>query len=346
MFLSFIVPVYNTDKYLSECLNSMLEQNIPADDYEIICVNDGSTDKSLSILQTYAQVYSNIVVIDKENGGVTAARNAGLDAAKGDYIWFVDSDDFICSNILFRLKNSLLSGKYDRLIVGTYNFKLSLTDNELVLIHGNQLRVNSHFHDSVVWGSLLRRDFLLRNNCRFHYPEITHGEDSLFMYEFMSHLPVCFEIDEPVYFNRTRPESAQNSREPVIKHKQLMSYFKISQIMQRHYHEARPGNKKIAANMLMTYLWYTLHGASKAKYNTRALILKSLKKLELYPCNRPTECTLKRSFQTTRTDIVGKVFDKVYINMHRPWGFWSMFFLERLIRIKSYVQKLLKGVKA
>lgn len=100
MFLSFIVPVYNTEKYLAECLDSLLEQDIPYEEYEIICVNDGSTDGSLDILRRYAEAHSNVIVVDKENGGVASARNAGLDAACGDYIWFFDSDDIIHPNIL------------------------------------------------------------------------------------------------------------------------------------------------------------------------------------------------------------------------------------------------------
>ena len=73
MFLSFIVPVYNTEKYLEECLDSLLTQDIPYDDYEIVCVNDGSTDGSCKILKAYSERYSNIVVVDKENGGLSSA---------------------------------------------------------------------------------------------------------------------------------------------------------------------------------------------------------------------------------------------------------------------------------
>jgi len=104
MFLSFIVPVYNAEIYLPDCLNSLLRQDIPHSDYEIICINDGSKDKSLAVMQDYQARFPNIQIIDKENGGVTTARNAGLAAAMGDYIWFVDSDDFIKENVLLHLR--------------------------------------------------------------------------------------------------------------------------------------------------------------------------------------------------------------------------------------------------
>ena len=89
--------MYNTELYLEECLDSLLNQNISHDEYEIICVNDGSTDGSANILHKYFSKYHNIIVIDKENSGVSSARNVGLDIAKGKYICFFDSDDVLKS---------------------------------------------------------------------------------------------------------------------------------------------------------------------------------------------------------------------------------------------------------
>ena len=122
MFLSIIVPVYNTEKYLTECLDSLLEQDIDTDDYEIICINDGSTDNSLDILQKYVNEYSNVVVINQQNKGVSAARNRGMESAKGDYFWFVDSDDLVQKNILNRLKNIIIIENCDCLSARLYFF--------------------------------------------------------------------------------------------------------------------------------------------------------------------------------------------------------------------------------
>ncbi len=91
--ISIIVPVYNTEKYLTTCLDSLINQTLK--DIEIICVNDGSTDDSLKILKEYARKDSRIKILSKENEGLSAARNDGLRAASGDYIGFVDSDDWI-----------------------------------------------------------------------------------------------------------------------------------------------------------------------------------------------------------------------------------------------------------
>ena len=91
--ISVIIPVYNTEKYLKECLDSIVNQTLK--DIEIICVDDGSTDDSLSILQEYAKKDNRIMIIDQKNSGVSSARNSGLDKATGEYLAFVDPDDWI-----------------------------------------------------------------------------------------------------------------------------------------------------------------------------------------------------------------------------------------------------------
>lgn len=98
--LSIIIPVYNVEKYLCKCLDCCVKQDIPKDEYEIIVVNDGSPDNSQKIIDEYASKYSNIIPFVKENGGLSSARNSGLKIAKGEYVWFVDSDDYISNNAL------------------------------------------------------------------------------------------------------------------------------------------------------------------------------------------------------------------------------------------------------
>ena len=95
---SFIVPVYNTEKYLKKCLDSLVNQTYK--DFEIIVVNDGSTDKSSNIILKYQKKYKNIIVIDKENEGLSMARNRGVQKSSGKYIIFVDSDDYVSNKLL------------------------------------------------------------------------------------------------------------------------------------------------------------------------------------------------------------------------------------------------------
>ena len=95
--ISIIVPVYNVEKYLERCLDSILSQTFS--DFELILVNDGSTDHSLEICRSYAEKDERILLIDQENRGLSAARNAGIAVAKGEYLGFVDSDDYIAQNM-------------------------------------------------------------------------------------------------------------------------------------------------------------------------------------------------------------------------------------------------------
>ena len=108
---SVIIPVYNAEKTLRRCLDSLLGQK--TEDAEIILVNDGSKDGSLEICREYEQEFACVRVIDKENGGVSTARNAGLDAARGERVLFVDSDDYVSSSLFADLDRLLAEGDWD-----------------------------------------------------------------------------------------------------------------------------------------------------------------------------------------------------------------------------------------
>lgn len=98
--LSFIVPIYGVEQYLHKCVDSLLAQDIPSSEYEIILVDDGSPDACPQICDNYAEAHKNIRVVHRENGGLSAARNSGIKAAKGKYVCFVDSDDYWEPNVL------------------------------------------------------------------------------------------------------------------------------------------------------------------------------------------------------------------------------------------------------
>ena len=100
MKLSIIIPVYNTEAYLERCLNSVFTQNLPISEYEVVVINDGSTDCSLQILREFEKKYDNLILLNQENKGEAATRNRAIETARGDYIAFVDSDDAIFENSL------------------------------------------------------------------------------------------------------------------------------------------------------------------------------------------------------------------------------------------------------
>lgn len=113
MKFSIIVPVYNVENYLSECLESLVHQNF--DDYEIVLINDGSSDSSSKICEEYDQKYKKVMYYSKDNGGLSDARNYGMSKAKGDYLIFVDSDDWIAEETLVKF-NDVLDAQVDVLI--------------------------------------------------------------------------------------------------------------------------------------------------------------------------------------------------------------------------------------
>ena len=117
--VSIIIPVYNVEKYLKKCLDSVINQTYK--DIEIICVNDGSKDGSENILKEYATKDSRIKIIEKKNGGLSSARNAGLDVASGEYCYFVDSDDWIELNTIEKLTDIILSNDVDVVVHSANN---------------------------------------------------------------------------------------------------------------------------------------------------------------------------------------------------------------------------------
>lgn len=329
MFLSLIVPVYNAEKYLSECLDSLLRQDLPRDAYEILCVNDGSKDGSLAVLRDYQARYPNVRVIDKENGGVTTARNAGLEAAQGDFIWFIDADDLIKENILAQLKAMIPETGCDRIVFGAYEFTDVLTEEEQELSRNRQLVTNTSWYDAVVWRSLLKKEFLRKHDLYFRYPELTHGEDGLFMYEVTLADPMTIATEEVLYFYRVHSGSADTSVTTENLQRKLRSHIRITKILQEHF-LAQEKPAEGSANKMMIYLWKSLYEASQLPAKKAREATKELKKYGLFPCHLPKECTMKTSFMTDRTDLVGRIFDKVYIHLHTRWGYWAMRILQKL----------------
>lgn len=111
--LSIIIPAYNVQSYIQKCIDSCFSQDIDISLYELLIINDGSTDSTLDIIEESAQKYSNIRIFSQKNGGLSAARNVGIVNAEGKYIWFIDSDDYIRSNVLKKLLSDLEKDNLD-----------------------------------------------------------------------------------------------------------------------------------------------------------------------------------------------------------------------------------------
>lgn len=192
---SIIVPVYNTEPYLARCLDSLLAQS--CDLYEIICIDDGSTDGSLNLLQKYAAKHKNIKLITQNNSGVSSARNAGIDAAKGKYVMFIDSDDFVEPDMIETLYTYMQNNMLDWLL-----FQLRLYDETTdsfkyvphwqlpktlpdFFVYTNQVRLNTLLnlpHECT--NKVFCRKIINENHIRFK-TDTHNGEDELFNMEYI-----------------------------------------------------------------------------------------------------------------------------------------------------------------
>ncbi|HWO76918.1 MAG TPA: glycosyltransferase [Bacillus sp. (in: firmicutes)] len=166
-----IIPVYNVSAFLEECLNSVMAQTYS--NIEIICINDGSTDNSGEILQRYSEQLQNIKVIDKENEGLSAARNTGMEYATGDYIFFLDSDDFFHDNTV--LERMVELGNKENLDIVFGNFLYYYDNNAKNKPFRTNTKLTNDIYDgreylkegaktnslsSVVWNRLYKKDFI------------------------------------------------------------------------------------------------------------------------------------------------------------------------------------------
>lgn len=204
--VSVIVPIYNVEDYLKECLDSIINQNYKH--LEIILVNDGSTDLSGSIAQEYANKDSRIRYFHQENKGQSAARNAGLDVAKGEFVCFIDSDDYIDISYIGDFMSAL---KYGDIVLNTnvvFEYPAFNAQWFFTLCKQGVFTLSPHairFFEYFAWNVLFKRDIIESYKLRF--PHRSNAEDSDFLYRYLCFTPqVCF-IYAGAYHYRQREDS-------------------------------------------------------------------------------------------------------------------------------------------
>lgn len=181
--LSYIVPVYNVERYLSKCLNSLLSQGFESGEYEIILVNDGSKDNSQYICENYARANSNISLFNKENGGVSSARNLGLEHATGEFVVFIDADDYVIDNAYSYIFNNFVTKDVDIVRYWTTIVNEETPTNidytgEIIFKGTGHEFIKTFGLETFCCASIYRRSYLLENSLRFKKYRI--GEDFLF----------------------------------------------------------------------------------------------------------------------------------------------------------------------
>ncbi|WPS47150.1 glycosyltransferase [Streptococcus sp. S5] len=265
MKYSVIIPVYNVEKYIDRCLKSIISQNY--DDLEIIVIDNGSTDSSGIICDTYASEYSNISVYHIENHGVGSARNFGLSKARGEFIYFVDSDDYLVGNLFADFADKLVSD-LDLVVFCYYNsFEEDLTEKsrteKSLPFKGNYdkdgfIKIFKELFLSdmlyTVWNKIYRREFLLENNLSFEQYEL--GEDVRFNLNVYRNVNRIFLSQDSYYvYVIGRKGSAMSSYNPKRIQYQLQELKMVDSLLSDWYLDSFDLDQTIKARILMSNIY-------------------------------------------------------------------------------------------
>lgn len=215
--ISVIMPVYNVEKYLSKAIESILNQRFK--NFELIIINDGSTDNSIKIIEKYAQKDSRITIINKKNEGVSSARNLGIEKAAGKYLFFCDSDDYVEEHMLEKLYTKINDKKAEIVISGFFmqykekdkieNYKVS-TEKEYYFLSQKDFIDNMYEFIKMnlintPWNKLYLSKIIKDENIKF---ENRFGEDAFFNVEYLKKINKVLIIPDTLYYwNRSRENS-------------------------------------------------------------------------------------------------------------------------------------------
>lgn len=218
--ISIIVPVYNVEKYLEKCIQSVLEQTYKK--FEVIFINDGSTDNSLDILKKYQEIDDRVIIINKINAGTGAARNDGLNIAKGEFISFLDSDDWYEQDYLEKLYKNLKINNSD---VAMCNLKI-IYENEKKIENLNTYyfqkinlkkepkKILRILEMPVLWNKLYKIELIKKYEIKF--PSLSKGEDVVFLYKFFSNVSTISKTEEILYNYIKRDNSATTNEKNIL----------------------------------------------------------------------------------------------------------------------------------
>ena len=253
--ISIIVPVYNAEKYIGMLVDSVLAQSFT--DFELLLVDDGCTDNTPQILAQYAEKDSRIRVIHKENGGVSSARNCGLDHAQGIFIAFADNDDYMYPDYLQTMVEEI--GDLDLLIcdyiygprenIPTCNRKSKKTW-EVAAVSSEGLTYTIPkigYKHTNIWNQLFRRSIIENNNLRF---QNIQGEDELFSFTYLSFVRTLKRIDYIGYYWIDTPDSQGSSHKYIVEMNWISQMESIYEKIEKKY---PPGDFQYILNMRIAH---------------------------------------------------------------------------------------------
>ena len=261
IFISVVIPVYNSELYIDECLQSILKQTI-VENIELICVNDGSSDSSLDILNMYKTKFPNMIIIDQKNAGSAIARNNGLQIANGEYVYFVDNDDYLandnCLNELYSIakKTSLDILNFNHLILKNNSLRKVSINRENNKIYTGKEYLSTAEKGNITntpWDKLLKGSYLKEINFSYTSGVISDDAESLLRL-FYNAKKVSF-IDNYAYVYRIRPNSVMTGEKT---EKYIISTKKILETYTAYYKSEKDKGikrflKSLIFNRLLSY---------------------------------------------------------------------------------------------
>lgn len=301
MDLSIVIPVYNVEPYLEDCVSSVYRQSLPLDRFEVILINDGSTDDSFRLAQKLASEHPNMKVIDQKNRGLSAVRNRGIRMAGGTYILFLDSDDFLYENTITPLLDKVLSDDLDvlrfeywgvdesgkRLFPSPYRAKRSLYEGHV--ISGTDLFEKIYNQELFAWLSFIKRNFLLEEKVFFE--EGMFFEDIEFSLRVALKAHRCMYLSSCLYAYRQRPASILHT----FSKKKVKDVISIVESLQNYLKDPSLRRsfktiiRQIRTQLIVSVL---LRISDTSVYKDRRELLDLMKEKEivyLHPVNRPRE---------------------------------------------------------
>lgn len=213
--VSIIIAAYNIEDYIKRCLISCMNQSFK--DIEIIVVNDGSTDNTLNIINKCKSKDSRIKIVDKSNEGLIEARKSGFNIASGEYVLFIDGDDWINLSAIEILYNKAKEKDYD---IVSYNYLLKYDNGKEINGWDSNIKIDENknllevlFHNQIchtIWSKLVKRNFIIDNGIEFP-SNISYGEDLALVYTLAMYNPTFTIINKPLYYYYQRSDSLDNN---------------------------------------------------------------------------------------------------------------------------------------
>ena len=261
--ISVIIPIYNMEHLLSKCVDSILNQTYRCID--VILVDDGSTDNSLTICNDYAKIDSRVKVVQKQNGGVSSARNAGIDVATGDYVHFVDPDDWIELNTYEILVHYLLGNRSDILRFNANRkgeilnelpfegiYENERFENEIVLPMIGSEKFGGMFILGVLWIHLFNRELIERNKIRFN-TELMRCEDRLFTTTAMLFAHSMTFVKDCLYHYEVYDNSLSNRYDPNRWKQESLYLEKLKELFRKNKNDTfvKEANLRVANDCVL-----------------------------------------------------------------------------------------------